>query len=208
LTVPADADEFLNQLEEATGNSPDGEPLERDPYWARLWPTALTMARWVMSRRWRTGQPALEMGCGVGIVGLAGWLSGLRVTFSDRVALAVRVAVENAVRNGCGGAQGMVFDWARPCAGEYPTLLASDVLYDPRLHEPLLHSISRLLAAEGTCFIGDPGRFHVAGFVELCRRYGMAVVIRDVRGNRLVGPICGAFQLLTIRREAAGRRVR
>jgi predicted nicotinamide N-methyase len=198
--VPADADEFLNQLDGATSNSPDREPTELDPYWARLWPTALTMARWVVGRRWRTGQPALELGCGVGIVGLAGWLAGLKVTFSDRVPLAVQMAVENAIRNGHEGAEG--------CAGAFPTLLASDVLYDPRLHEPLLRTISGLLAAEGTCFIGDPGRFHVAGFVELCGRCGMTVVIRDVRGERLAHPVSGAFQLLTIRRATAGRRFR
>ena len=106
LVLPADADEFLNHL--PTLKQWQGE---EDPYWARLWPTALEMAAWMATQTWPAGTEALELGCGIGVLGLAALLANLRVTFNDYIPLAVDLALENARRNGQTHAAGLIFDW-------------------------------------------------------------------------------------------------
>ena len=137
IRLPADPGEFLNHL------GADAPPHLADPYWARLWPTSLTMAALVAKQGWRTNDWALELGCGIGVVGLAALLSGLQVAFSDYVSVAVDVACENARRNGWSQVRGMVFDWQTPPLERFSVILASDVLYDPNVHPIVLHLLDR-----------------------------------------------------------------
>src|SRR5262245_54921932 len=51
------------------------------PYWADLWPAARMLAKAVLREDWRPGLEALEIGCGLGLPGLAALARGLRVTF-------------------------------------------------------------------------------------------------------------------------------
>src|SRR5438046_3881241 len=60
------------------------------PYWADLWPAARMLAKTVLREPWTRGTPALEIGCGLGLPGVAALSAGLRVTFSDYDATALR----------------------------------------------------------------------------------------------------------------------
>src|SRR5262245_64180779 len=60
------------------------------PYWADLWASARMLAKVILREPWsnysaRFGSPleALEIGCGLGLGGIAALARGLRVTFSD-----------------------------------------------------------------------------------------------------------------------------
>ena len=70
------------------------------PYWADLWPAARMLAKAVLAEPWPPGLTALEVGCGLGLPGVAALASGLRVAFSDYDATAVRFAADNARLNG------------------------------------------------------------------------------------------------------------
>src|SRR5215472_7309490 len=66
------------------------------PYWADLWPAARMLAKAILRESWTPGQEALEIGCGLGLPGIAALSVGLRVTFSDYDATALRFAADNA----------------------------------------------------------------------------------------------------------------
>ena len=66
------------------------------PYWADLWPAARMLAKAILRETWTPGQRALEVGCGLGLPGIAALAMGLRVTFSDYDATALRFAADNA----------------------------------------------------------------------------------------------------------------
>src|SRR6516164_8429512 len=70
------------------------------PYWADLWPAARMLAKAVVREPWAGKLDALEIGCGLGLPGTAALSVGLRVTFSDYDATALRFAAENARLNG------------------------------------------------------------------------------------------------------------
>lgn len=79
LTLPAVPDDFLDD--------PNVLKASREsdymPYWAYLWPASTAMARLILSESWPEGTRALEIGCGVGLTGVAGLAAGLDLTFSD-----------------------------------------------------------------------------------------------------------------------------
>ncbi len=195
ILLPAVPDEFLEELERATAAD-----QEADPYWAELWPASLPMARLVHAAKWPDGGHAIELGCGIGVVGLAALLAGLDVTFTDRVELAVATAVENAHRNNFPNAQGFVLDWAQPSPQQYPIILASDVLYDRELHAPLLSAIESLLADGGECWLGDPGRSAADAFLQLVLTTRLQPRLLDEAGGAVTSLRLGEFRLLILRK--------
>lgn len=153
----------------------DDEAFERDeflPYWAELWPSALVLAR-MLTRHSLRGARTLELGCGLGLAGMAAALAGGRVLATDWSADAIELLSLNAARNG------IVLD-AAVCAWEEPApilapapwdlVIASDVLYEPRNVEALLELLPRLVEGHGEIWIADPGRPPAAAFVEAVER--------------------------------------
>jgi predicted nicotinamide N-methyase len=133
------------------------------PYWADLWPAARMLAKVILTETWprSDGQPlhALEIGCGLGLPGVAALSMELRITFSDYDATALRFAAENARINGFTNFDTLQMDWRHPPADQrYPVLLASDLIYEMRNVEPLVALIKRLLAPNGVCLLTDQDR--------------------------------------------------
>ncbi len=194
LNVPADPDQILRDAINAA--QVGGQAA--DPYWGLLWAAATPMARLVLQHNWSDGACAIELGCGVGLVGIAGLIAGLDVTFTDLVPDAVSLAIQNAADNGFAEARGQVLDWRLPQHEPVDVLLASDVLYDVSCHRPLLAAARQLLHSDGTLWIGDPGRegakqfLHTAGGEWSVRLFG-----ED--GHAIVQPQRGRFQLIEMR---------
>src|SRR5262245_34343488 len=66
------------------------------PYWADLWPAPRMLAKGILQETWTPGTKALEVGCGLGLAGIAALSKGLDVTFSDYDECALRFASDNA----------------------------------------------------------------------------------------------------------------
>ena len=195
LTLPACPDAFLDDPQVLAEHDIDGYM----PYWPYLWPAALAMSRRVLAADWPPGLRALEIGAGVGLVGIVAAACGLNVTLSDYRQTAVDLAVLNARRNGLSHVAGRLLDWRTPPDEPFPLILGCDVLYETRNHAPILHLLETMLAPGGRAWIGDAGRQHAAAFVELARGHGFVVELSDVAGTPLAEPQVGRFQLLELR---------
>lgn len=201
LTIPADPDRLLDAQVSAMGAADaDGDKGPADPYWAALWSAATPTAEAVLRASWPPGATVLELGCGVGLVGLAALVRGWHVTFSDYTPEAIRIALENARQNGYPQAQSLVIDWHNPPRAAYDVILASDVLYNRGSHMPLLLAIEQLMSPRGVCWIGDPGRFVAREFVQAAADRFL-VQLRDRDGQAFSVPHVGGFQLLVLRRR-------
>lgn len=129
------------------------------PYWADLWPASRMLAKAILREPWPAGRHALEVGCGLGLPGIAALAKGLRVTFSDYDATALRFAAENARLNGFSDFDTLQLDWRYPPEGlRVPVLLCSDLLYELRNVAPLVDLIKRVLEPGGVCLMTDQDR--------------------------------------------------
>ena len=200
---PANPDAFLDdpKVHKASRES------DYMPYWPYLWGSAPEMARLVLETSWNAGTRTLEVGAGIGLVGLAALTAGLDVTFSDYDATAVRLAVANAALNGFPRSDGLVFDWRNlellGRTDPFPLILGCDVIYERQIHNPLLDVLDRLLAHDGVCWLADPGRTHVSGFADQARERGFVVEFRDAGFQRRANPAMNEFQLLILHADKA-----
>jgi predicted nicotinamide N-methyase len=129
------------------------------PYWADLWPAARMLAKAILRDSWPCGQRALEVGCGLGLPGIAALAMGLNVTFSDYDASALYFAADNARANGFHAFQTLQMDWRYPPENlRFPIILASDLIYEMRNIAPLVSLIKQMLEPDGVCLLTDQDR--------------------------------------------------
>ena len=129
------------------------------PYWADLWPCARMLAKAILRRHWPPQLHGLEIGCGLGLVGIAALAQGMRITFSDYDPNALRFAAANARLNGFHQFETLLLDWRQPPTDcHFPVIFASDVCYENRHVEPLVGLLQRLLTDDGECWLADQDR--------------------------------------------------
>ena len=168
ITKIADIEALLEHLDPVTFAED-----ERIPYWAELWPSSVALARYVMQRLDLAGQHVLELGCGLGLVGLVAAMQGGRVLCTDYEADALAFARSNARRNACRQTRFRLVDWRRPALRRrYDIVLASDVLYEARNFGPLMALLQRYLARGGCAVFSEPGRANAIPFFALLRQRG------------------------------------
>jgi predicted nicotinamide N-methyase len=129
------------------------------PYWADLWPAARMLAKAIVRETWTPGTPALEIGCGLGLPGIAALAKGLHVVFSDYDATALHFAAENARRNSYSDFETLQMDWRYPPPDRrFPIILAADLIYEMRNVAPIVSLIKQLLQPDGVCLLTDQDR--------------------------------------------------
>jgi len=151
---------------------------ERLPYWAVLWESARGLARWVINRGGWAEVPVLELGCGLGLPGLAAAALGARVAQTDLFLEAVVAARLHAQNNHVPHTTQWVADWRTwDLPGRWPVILGSDVTYERSVHSALLEVLERALEPGGSVHLSDPGRPMSLDFLALAERRGWAVGI-------------------------------
>jgi predicted nicotinamide N-methyase len=154
------------------------------PYWADLWPAARMLAKVVLREPWPPGAEALELGCGLGLPGIAALAAGLHVTFSDIDATALRFAAANARANGFGDFRLLRLDWRCPPADlQVPVVLASDLSYELRHVEPLVGCIKQVLRPDGLCLLTDQDRLPAHTLRQTLEGSGLAFTTHFVRAG-------------------------
>jgi len=194
LMRPADPDLFLDDVHVHQAN----EKNDYMPYWAFLWPSAVKMAAAVLQADWPVGTSVLELGAGIGLVGLASLKRGDKVTFSDYDATALHLCRLNARLNGLPDPQLLKLDWRQIPDQRFPVLIGCEVTYDAPLHEPLLEFIEQILEPGGVCWLGDPGRYQAQNFFDRATARGFRVRVVDESGVCHHQPLSNAFQILKL----------
>jgi predicted nicotinamide N-methyase len=162
LLRPRDGDAVLDEL--LAEDDPDEDRL---PFWAELWPSGTALAKAVATRP-LAGRRVLELGCGLGLVGVTAALAGAAVLVVDRSPEAIAFAALNAERNGV-TLQRAVCAFDQPerllAGAPWDLVLAADVLYEQRNVPVLLWLLPRLVGQDGEVWLADPGRPMLARFL-------------------------------------------
>jgi 2-polyprenyl-3-methyl-5-hydroxy-6-metoxy-1,4-benzoquinol methylase len=162
---------------------------EKDlPFWTKLWPAALLLARFVAGLAPKPGALMLELGAGLGLVGLAAAAHGHRVIVSDIDVRALELAQASARHNGLDGVSFTAFDWERPCLDRpFEMIVAAEVLYQPPQYPILAGFLRTHLAPGGHLYLAHTERPFTIGFFDLIREdfriRGKRFNLRDGDGN-------------------------
>jgi len=165
------------------------------PYWADLWPAARMLGKAILKEPWTPGLHALEIGCGLGLPGIVALSMGLRVTFSDYDATALRFAGDNARLNGFDNFDLLQLDWRSPPADlRVPVVLGSDLVYEIRSVAPLVGLIKKVLEPGGLCLLTDQDRVPSQHLRDCLTAEGMTFTTQFMRagepgGRRVKGSL-------------------
>ena len=166
-----DAYALLDQLIEREGRL---HRVERFPYWAELWPAALALSRWLWEKRpFPPPERTVELGCGLGVVGITLARMGWKVEATDFVEDALVFASHNARLNQADARHSVGYlDWSNPVGRPCECLVGSDLVYEKKNHPYLARLLRRLLVPGGIFYLSDPRRPAASHFVEMLERQG------------------------------------
>jgi predicted nicotinamide N-methyase len=165
------------------------------PYWTDLWAAGRMLAKVVLREKWAGTPAVLEVGCGLGLGGIAALSRGLSVTFSDVDETACGFAAANARLNGFTHFRTLPLDLRSPPEGlTVPVVIGSDLMYEQRMVEPLALFLKAVLAPDGFALITDPDRLAARSFRWQAGQAGLHVEAKPVRagepgGERIKGTL-------------------
>jgi len=179
LTV-ADVNDLLDRADLSQGDP---------PYWAELWASSVGLARHLCRQGDLTEQRALELGCGLGLAGIAAAKAGASVLLTDVNSDAVAFALRNARRNGCLNVEARRLSWLFPALeGTFDLILGADVIYDPDHFDPIARLIVNHLAPKGRAVFAEPRRDVACHFFDTVKEQGFTC-IRFVEDVELSGHV-------------------
>lgn len=176
------------------------------PYWPIIWPSGLMMASRILSSDASPPTPptadarCIELGCGLGTTGIVAGKRGWHVLLTDYDPEAIIFAHHNALRNGVPPerVRSLHMDWRSPVDEKFPWVIASDVLYERRLHPLLLSAIQALLAPGGVAWVSDPQRTSAEDFPLVALEHGFKVKAENLEGKNFAGGVQpGTLYVLT-----------
>lgn len=176
---PAEPDRLLNDPEVLARNAVD----DYMPYWAFLWPGALLLAEALASEDWTGQELAMEIGCGVGLAGLAGLQAGLgHVVFTDYDEAPFPFIASSATANGISDSRYAVrrLDWHDLPDERYDLIFGADVLYERRLVPLVSNLIRTMLTPGGYALVAGPYRVATEDLGPTLSAFGLRSASRPI----------------------------
>lgn len=154
---------------------------ERLPYWADVWISSVELARWCLEEGNLRGKRVLEIGCGLGLAGIAAAVAGAEVVLSDYEHDALQFAGYNACLNLHSAAersrvQLLHLDWRRlPSLEPFDMIMGADIAYERKNFRSLIALMQSLVVPDGTVVLTDPDRSIGRAFFRLIEDEGFSL---------------------------------
>ena len=124
------------------------------PFWAKLWEATFLLALFMEKQPVVMGQRILEIGAGLGVVGIYSALCGHDITITDNHDDALLFARANALLNDCSHVNVRKVDWRRPdLPHAYDIIVGSEVIYDRSSYPALVAFLKKVLSPAGVAFL-------------------------------------------------------
>jgi predicted nicotinamide N-methyase len=176
LFTPASLDRFID---------PD-DLTHNFPLWAKLWEASGLLASYLCKLPPDPRKTMLEIGCGLGMVGIAAAKAGHRVTMTELNPDALNFARANALINGCPELPIQPLDWNAPqLPGSFDTIVGSETVYKNEDIDGLEALFDRYLNPGGTIILAEGVRRTGVAFWERLRhRYEVQAQRQTLRSDQ------------------------
>ncbi|WP_319408936.1 methyltransferase [uncultured Desulfosarcina sp.] len=176
LFTPASIDRFIN---------PD-DVMDNFPLWAKIWDASAVLASYLVSPPPNPMKTMLEIGCGLGMVGIAAAKAGHRITMTELNPDALNFARANAMANGCPEVAIERLDWNAPELEErFDMIVGSETVYKTENIDGLDALFDRYLNPGGTIILAEGVRRTGVEFWERMRlRYDVKVRRQTLRSDQ------------------------
>jgi len=160
----------------AKGEAHEDVKDERIPYWADVWPSSLGLSRYLLEeKQLHPEQKVVELGAGLGLVGMITAKVGLPSVITDYLPEAVEMMQFIADLNRLPNARFRALDWRQPDPQlSADLLLAADVAYEARAFGPLIDCFKHMLRPGGEVLVSEPGRWMAKGWLKTLMSQGIA----------------------------------
>jgi predicted nicotinamide N-methyase len=144
------------------------EPVIEDPpYWALVWTGARALAAIVSNLQLPPAARVLDLGCGLGLAGLAAARRGAAVTFGDYLDAPLEFVRATLERTHAPGCEVRRIDFTRDDDDRcYDLILAADIVYDPAHYAALAAFLDRHLEPTRTILLTESLRADARIFLE------------------------------------------
>lgn len=165
--LPADIERFIDA----------DDPMHNFPLWAKIWQAGVVLAGHLADLPPEPQRRILEIGAGIGLVGIVAADHGHRVHLTDFNADALNFARANAALNGCGNLTIAALDWERPQPQKACDLLVgSEVVYKEEDIDTLMALFAACLKPGGRILLAEEVRTTLDPFLKKAsEQYRLAI---------------------------------
>jgi predicted nicotinamide N-methyase len=126
------------------------------PLWAKIWEASIILADHLAGIPPDPQKRMLEIGCGLGVVGIVASHFGHRVTLTEYSTDALNFARANAQRNNRSDMEFSRLDWKAPrIDGRFDYLVGSEVVYKEEDYQPLRKIFGSTLRPGGQIILAE-----------------------------------------------------
>lgn len=158
------------------------------PYWCDLWPASRMLAKALLQQELPAHQSVLELGCGLGMAGIAALARGCHVVFSDYDATALRFAAANALHHQFDQFELLPLNWCQPPERTFDWIIAADLLYEVRSVVPVAECLAKMLAPYGVVWITDQDRSPAPVWKKSLEERGWSYRMIPMHAGQPAGP--------------------
>jgi 2-polyprenyl-3-methyl-5-hydroxy-6-metoxy-1,4-benzoquinol methylase len=158
-------------------------PLHDFPLWAKVWEASWVLADFIADLPADPGKRFIEIGCGLGLVGVVAASFGHNVVMTEHNAEALGFARANAELNHCSDVEIIDLEWNSPSLyGRFDYIVGSEVVYHEKDFKPLKNLFERLLKPEGEVILCEGvRRTSLDFFKEMQRHFDLKAQQKSIR---------------------------
>lgn len=158
-------------------------PLHDFPLWAKVWEASWILADFLAGLPADPGKRFIEIGCGLGLVGVVAASFGHKVVMTEHNSEALEFARANVELNQCSDVEILDLDWNSPSLyGRFDYIVGSEVVYHEKDFEPLKNLFERLLKPEGEVILCEGvRRTSLDFFKEMQRHFDLKAQQKSIR---------------------------